>query len=66
MTAKRLMIGSAALAIAGLVTGSLDGGPPHLFCSATQHAPPLNEMAVMYLLMSVFHSSPWLKLIYGR
>ena len=27
---------------------------------------PLNGMAAMYVLMSVFHSAPWLKLISSR
>jgi len=53
-------------AMAGIVTGSLDVGQPDLLCSITQHASPLNGMVVMYVLMSVFHSAPWLKLIFGR
>jgi hypothetical protein len=31
-----------------------------------QHASPLGGMTLMYLLMSVFHAAPWLKLICGR
>ena len=53
-------------AIMALLTGALDVGPPHTLCSATQHASPLNGMAVMYLLMSAFHSAPWLKLMSRR
>jgi hypothetical protein len=49
-----------------LLTGAVDAGPPDMLCSATQHASPLNGMVVMYLLMSAFHSAPWLKLISGR
>ena len=53
-------------AIMALLTGALDVGPPDMLCSATQHASPLNGMVVMYLLMSAFHSAPWLKLISSR
>ena len=30
------------------------------------HASPLSGMPTMYLLMSAFHSAPWLKLVRGR
>jgi hypothetical protein len=36
-------------------------GPPDMLCMA--HAPPLTGMTAMYLLMSVFHAAPWLRLI---
>lgn len=49
-----------------VLTIAVEVGPPDMLCSATQHTSPLNGMAVMYLLMSVFHSTPWLKLISGR
>lgn len=49
-----------------LLTGLHGGDPADLFCSATQHASPLSGMAPMYLLMSAFHSPPWLKLIASR
>ncbi len=38
------------------------GGPGEMLCSAA-HSSPLTGMGAMYLLMSVFYSSPWLKLI---
>jgi hypothetical protein len=47
-----------------LLTG-VGGGPPDMLCSAA-HASPLSGMAAMYLLMSAFHSAPWLKLISNR
>jgi hypothetical protein len=37
-----------------------------MFCTAAQHGSLLNGMVSMYLLMSAFHSAPWLKLISGR
>ena len=53
-------------AIMALLTGAVNVGPPDMLCSVTQHASSLNEMVVMYLLMSAFHSAPWLKLISSR
>jgi hypothetical protein len=49
-----------------LLTSALDASPTEMLCSATQHASSLNGMVVMYLLMSGFHSTPWLKLIFRR
>ncbi len=37
------------------------GGPPEMLCSAADMS-PLSGMTTMYLLMSAFHVSPWLKL----
>jgi hypothetical protein len=53
-------------AIMALLTGVLGGGPPDMLCSAAQDASPLSGMVPMYLLMSAFHSAPWLKLISSR
>ena len=49
-------------AIMALLTGA-GGGPPDVLCSAAQTASPLSGMVPMYLLMSAFHSAPWLKMI---
>ena len=52
-------------AIMALVTG-VGGGTPDMICLAVQDASPLTGMVPMYLLMSAFHSVPWLKLVSGR
>jgi hypothetical protein len=52
-----------SFAIMALVTGIHGAGQPDVLCSAAQHASPMNGMAAMYLLMSVFHAAPWLKRI---
>jgi hypothetical protein len=53
----------ALMALAAVVLG---GGRPDMLCSAAQEASPLSGMVPMYLLMSAFHSAPWLKLISRR
>jgi hypothetical protein len=52
-----------SFAIMAILAGIQDGDMPNLLCSAQRHASPLTGMASMYLLMSAFHSTPWLKLI---
>jgi hypothetical protein len=47
-----------------LMTVCVDGRMDPL-CSAVG-ASPLSGMVPMYLLMSAFHSAPWLRLISGR
>jgi len=51
-------------ALMALLTG-LHGSPMDTLCSSGPGA-PLTGMIPMYLFMSVFHSPPWLKLIFGR
>ena len=51
-----------AFAIMALLTSVL-GSDMH---SAPHDASPLSGMVPMYVLMSLFHSAPWLKLITGR
>jgi hypothetical protein len=41
------------------------GGDADMMCSAAQSVSPLSGMVPMYLLMSAFHSAPWLKLLCG-
>lgn len=53
-------------ALMALLTRVLGGGASETLCVAMQHASPLSGMVPMYLLMSAFHSTPWLHLIRGR
>ncbi|MEA2958550.1 MAG: hypothetical protein QOJ58_4059 [Alphaproteobacteria bacterium] len=53
-------------AIMALLTGVLGAGVPDVLCSAVHDASPLSGMVPMYVLMSAFHSAPWLKLISSR
>jgi hypothetical protein len=50
-------------AIMALLTGVFGDGPQDMLCAATHDGSPLGGMASMYLLMSAFHSAPWLKLL---
>lgn len=52
-------------AVMALLTSMLGGEAPKMLCSAA-HASPLSGMIPMYLLMSVFHSAPWLNLMSRR
>ena len=53
-------------AIMALLTGVWGGGQMAMMCSTAPDASPLSGMAAMYLLMSAFHLTPWLKLISRR
>jgi hypothetical protein len=50
-------------AIMALLTGILAGGPSDMFSAGAQDASVLSGMVPMYVLMSAFHSAPWLRLI---
>ena len=50
-------------ALMALLNGVFGGDPMDMLCSAVHGASPLSGMALMYVLMSVFHSAPWLKWI---
>lgn len=45
-----------------LLTGILGSDASGIMCVAAHHASPLTGMVPMYLLMSVFHAMPWLRL----
>jgi hypothetical protein len=60
-TGRLLSLAAApTFAIMAQLTGMFGGGS---LCSAALDASPLSGMAAMYLLMTVFHLAPWLKLI---
>ena len=52
-------------AIMALLTGIHVGGMPDMLCSVAGNGFPLSGMVPMYLLMSAFHSRPWLKLAFS-
>ncbi len=45
---------------------SAGDSPGMTMCSAASAFVPINDMALMYVLMSLFHLSPWLKLLSAR
>jgi hypothetical protein len=55
-----------SFALMALLSGFLHEGASDNLCGLATEASPLSGMVPMYLLMSAFHSAPWLKLISGR
>jgi len=51
--------------VMALWTG-LFSAQPDMFCIGVQNGSPLNGMSLMYVLMSIVHAVPWLKLISRR
>lgn len=49
----------------GLLALVFESGAPTVLCPAMPGAGPIYGMAAMYLLMSVFHLAPWLRLAAG-
>jgi hypothetical protein len=52
-----------SFAIMAFVAETGDGGMPGMLCVGAHDTSPLTGMVPMYTLMSVFHSTPWLRLI---
>jgi len=57
---------AAAPAFALMAWISAAGSPGAKICSAAPAFMPIDDMALMYLLMSLFHLAPWLKLLSTR
>ncbi len=55
------LLAAPTFAVMALLT--MTGGQPQFLCSAAPLGSPLGGMVPMYLLMSAFHSDPWLKLM---
>jgi hypothetical protein len=53
-------------AVMAVLTGFDGGGASHWLCSAAPDASPLSGMALMYGLMALIHSPPWLKAFANR
>lgn len=59
-----LSLGAAPVfALMAVLTGIHGRSMPDMICSAMPNPLPLGGMVPMYVLMSVFHVTPWLKLI---
>ena len=50
-------------AVMALLTANAGNGAVDILCAAALGASPLTGMTAMYLLMSVFHAAPWLRLV---
>jgi hypothetical protein len=62
-----LSLGAApTFALMAALTGILGNGAHEMLCSAASHTSALSGMVPMYVLMSMFHFTPWLKLIFRR
>jgi hypothetical protein len=67
VVADRLCLAAApTFAIMAMLAAAGGDGRHDMVCLAASDASPLRGMALMYALMSAFHSVPWLKLISSR
>lgn len=52
-------------ALLAVLSAGQESNLQNLICSAA-HSSPLTGMVSMYLLMSVFHAGPWIRLLAAR
>ena len=58
------LLGLAATPVLAVMACISATGPSGMIlCSAISAIAPVNDMALMYLVMSLFHLSPWLRLV---
>ena len=57
---------AAAPSFALMAWIAANDAPPTALCSSGSSILPIDGMTAMYLLMSLFHLSPWLKLASGH
>jgi hypothetical protein len=60
------LAGAPTFAVMALLAGIQDGGTPDMRCLVVHGVSPLSGMVPMYVLMSVFHSAPWLNRLCRR
>ena len=65
LTNRLHLAATPTFAIMAALTG-VSGTNADTLCSAAHGAWPLGGMVPMYVLMSAFHSGPWLKRIFRR
>jgi CBS domain containing-hemolysin-like protein len=53
-------------AIMALLTGLFGSSAPDMMCMSGHSVSALSGMVPMYLLMSAFHTAPWLRLLLHR
>ena len=61
--ARVLSLAATPVFAAMALWAAASGTAPEIFCMPGS---PLNGMAAMYVLMSVFHAGPWLTLLQSR
>lgn len=65
--ADRLRLAAApSYAFMAVFAGVFGESPKDMVCMTVQHTSPLSGIVSMYVLMSVLHAVPWLKLIARR